>query len=318
MPLPAYLEEIRAKVSNWGRWGDDDERGCANLLTPESLRRGLEAVVDGRNLSLAVPLDQDGPQVGQPARRLNAMLTLTSLNERDRFAPGIWAGTDDMVTMSTAAGTHIDALSHITYDGLMYNGFPADSITASAGATRCGIEKLPPIVTRGVLLDIARLKGVERLDQVDPGYAITAQDLDAAADAAGVMVQPGDALLVRTGQMRHFHGGDRRAYAVGDQARLPGLSVHTIAWLHAHDVAAAFTDTYAYEAFPPPSPDWSDCLAVHMLHIRDMGLVQGQNWDLEALADDCAADGRATFLLTAHAEPITGASSAPVRPVATK
>ena len=91
--------------------------------------------------------------------------------------------------------------------------------------------------------------------------------------------------------MRHFKAGDRKRYALGDNYHFPGLSVHTIEWIRDHDVAAVFTDNYAYEVFPPLSPDWSDTLAVHMLHIRDMGLIQGQNWDFEALAADCAADG---------------------------
>jgi kynurenine formamidase len=118
--------------------------------------------------------------------------------------------------------------------------------------------------------------------------------------------------------MRHFRGGDRRRYTLGDRYRFPGLSIHSIEWLHAHDVAAAFVDSYAYEAFPPSSPDWSDTLAVHMLHLRDMGLIQGQNWDLEDLAADCVADGQYDMLLVAAPEPITGATSAPVNPVALK
>ncbi len=316
MPLPDSLEPLRARVSNWGRWGDDDQLGTGNLLTPEAARRGAAAVRTGRRLSLAVALDGDGPQVGQPPRRINALLTMLTINERDRLAPGMWASSDDLVTMCTCAGTHIDALSHVTYDGVMYNGFPAANVTASAGATTCGAERLPAIVTRGVLLDVAAAKEVDGLDQIDPGYAITAEDLDAAAERAGVAVEPGDAVLVRTGEMRHFRAGDRKRFALGDGYRFPGLSVHTIEWLRVHDVAAAFTDSYAYEAFPPPSPDWSDSLVVHMLHLRDMGLIQGQNWDLEGLASACAAAEQHEFLLVAAPEPITGATSAPVNPVA--
>jgi kynurenine formamidase len=318
VPLPDHLEAIRVKVSNWGRWGDDDQRGTGNLLTPEAAQRGAAAVRSGRRFSLAVNLDLNGPQVGQPARRLNAFLTQTTLNERDPAAPGMWEGTDDMVTMSTSAGTHIDGLSHITYDGFMYNGFPASNITASAGATTCGVEHMPPIITRGVLLDVARAKGVDGIDELDPAYAITGADLDVAAERAGVDVQSGDAVLVRTGYMRHYKAGKRKLYASGDQYRIPGLSMHSVEWMHDHDVAAAFTDTYAYEVFPPSSPDWSDTLAVHMLQIRDMGLIQGQNWDLEELAADCAADGQYDALLLAAPEPLTGATSTPVAPVAVK
>ena len=92
-------------------------------------------------------------------------------------------------------------------------------------------------------------------------------------------------ILVRTGQMRYFHAGDRQRYAVGTEFSQPGLSVDTISWIRDLDLAGAFVDTYAYEAFPPTQPDWSDCLAVHLLQLRDMGLLQGQNWDFEALAE---------------------------------
>ena len=317
MPLPEELAELAAKVSNWGRWGDDDELGCGNLLTDEAARRGVGSVRSGRRVSLAGDLTAQGFQVGQPARRFNPILTVTSLNERDKFAPGIWEGTDDIVMMSTCAGTHVDALSHVHYDGLMYNGIPTSAVTAHGGATKLGAEKLPVILSRGVLLDLPRLKGVAGLDELDPGYAITAEDLDAAADAAGVTIESGDVVLVRTGEMRHYAAGDRQRYAVGDQFRLPGLSAHSIEWMSRHDVAGAFTDTYAYEAFPPTLPDWSDCLSVHMIHLRDMGLIQGQNWDLEELSVACADEERWTFLLAAAPEPLVGASSAPVHPIAT-
>jgi kynurenine formamidase len=316
MPLPGDLAELADRVRNWGRWGDDDQLGCGNLLTPEAARRGVEAVGDGRRVRLAVDLRSDGVQVGQPARRFNPVLAVTSLNERDPFAPGIWEGTDELLTMSTCAGTHVDALAHVSYDGLLYNGVPTSAVTAQFGASRLGAEHLPAISSRGVLLDVARAKGVDGLDEIDPGYAITGADLDEAAELAKVRVEPGDVVLVRTGEMRHYLAGDRRRYAVGTDFKLPGLSVHSVEWMRRHDVAGAFTDTYAYEAFPPSQPDWSDCLAVHLLHVRDMGLLQGQNWDLEALSTACAERGSGAFLLSAVPEPLVGAASAPVAPVA--
>jgi kynurenine formamidase len=316
VPLPDEIIELAAKVSNWGRWGDDDELGCGNLLTDETARRGVASVRSGRRISLAADLRADGIQVGQPARRYNPILTVTSLNERDKFAPGIWEGTDDLVMMSTCAGTHVDALSHVSYGGFLYNGVPTSAVSAQYGATKLGAEKLPQIVTRGLLLDIARMKGVDALDEIAPGYAITADDLTAACEQAKVTPQEGDVILVRTGQMRYYHAGDRQRYAVGTEFSQPGLSVDTISWIRDLDLAGAFVDTYAYEAFPPTQPDWSDCLAVHLLQLRDMGLLQGQNWDFEALADVCAEDGRGDVLLLAAPEPLVGATSAPVAPVA--
>lgn len=316
MPLPGELAELADRVRTWGRWGEDDQRGCANLIDDAAVRRGTASVVSGRRVSLAVQLRLDGIQVGQPARRINPLLMVTSLNERDKFAPGIWEGTDEIVTMSTCAGTHIDALSHVSYDGLLYNGVPTSTVTASGGASRMGAETLPDIVTRGVLLDVAGAKGLSGLDEIANGYSITGEDLDEAADAAGVTIEPGDVVLVRTGEMRHYHAGDRHRYAVGVDFELPGLSRHSIEWMHDNQVAGAFTDTYAYEAFPPLEPDWSDCLAVHMIQLRDMGLLQGQNWDLEGLATACAEQKQWSFLLVATPERLVGACSAPVAPVA--
>ena len=317
MALPDNLTELAAKVSNWGRWGDDDELGCGNLLTDESARRGVASVRSGKRVSLAGDLRADGFQIGQPARRFNPTVTFTSMNERDQFAPGIWEGSDDIVTMSTCAGTHMDALCHISYDGLMYNGIPTSAVTASGGATKLGAEKLPDIVTRGVLLDIPHLRGVAGLDELAPGYSITGDDLDAAVEAAGVTIESGDVVLVRTGEMRHYRAGDRDRYALGVDFQLPGLSAYSVEWMHRNNVAGAFVDSYAYEAFPPTQPDWSDCLIVHMVQLRDMGLLQGQNWDFEDLSVACAEQDQWSFLLVAAPDKIVGASSTPVAPVAT-
>jgi len=316
MPLPGDLSDLAARVSNWGRWGEDDELGCGNLLTAETAQRGAASVRSGKRISLAVDLRADGIQVGQPARRFNPIIHYSSLNERDQHAPGIWEGTDDLLIMSTCAGTHIDALCHISYDDLLYNNIPTSVVSASMGAKKLGAEKLPQIVTRAVLLDLPLVKGVSGLDELHPGYSITAEDLDEAADAAGVNIESGDVVCIRTAEMRHYYAGDRRRYAVGVNAQLPGLSVKSIEWLHSKDVAGAFTDNYAYEAFPPSLPDWSDCLAVHMIQLRDMGLLQGQNWDFEGLSNACADAEQWDFLLCAAPEPLVGAASAPVVPVA--
>ncbi len=314
--LPAHVEAVRARVSNWGRWGDDDQRGTANLLDEAAARRGTACVRTGERISLGLALGPDSPQVGQPAHRTNPQLEMLIVNERDPHAPGVWASCDDEVTMLTCAGTHVDTLAHVSYDGLLWNGFPASSVTREQGATVCGAETLSPMVTRGVVVDVARLRGAEALDEIDPGYALTAADLDEAYEAAGLEPEPGDVLLVRTGDVRHLKAGRRERYAMGDQYRFPGPSLHSVEWMHDHDVAGAFTDTYAGECFPPPSADWSDTLCVHMLQIRDIGLLQGQNWDLEALAERCAAEQRWDVLLVATPEPIVGATSAPVAPVA--
>lgn len=307
MPLPDDLRTLAAEVSNWGRWGDDDERGTQNLIDDAATRRGAAAVRTGRRISLAIPLDQSSPQQGGAPNRIAPLRTMHSINQTYTGVDGDAAFNDDTVVMSMAAGTHIDALAHVSYEGKLYNGFPDSAVTASGGATRCGVDKLEPIATRGVLLDLPVVKGVARLE---PGYAVTEDDLDAAVELAGVTLEPGDAVLVRTGHLQLFHEGDTYGYNHDS----PGVSTGTIRWFHRHDVGAVFTDTYIFEVWPPES--WGILMPVHMIHLRDMGMVQGQNWDLEALAAACAEEGRREFLLLAAPEPFTGGCSTPVHPVA--
>jgi kynurenine formamidase len=305
--LPAELAELAASVSNWGRWGDDDERGTANLIDAAALRRGIDAVVTGTHVSLAIPLDQTSPQQGGAPGRIAPLRTMLSINQSYTGSTDDACFNDDTVVMAMSAGTHVDALGHCSYAGKLYNGF--DAATAGAhGLSRCGADKIGPIVGRGVLLDLAHVLGVDRLEA---GYAITADDLERAVEHARVTLAAGDVLCVRTGHMKWFHEGKTSAYNQDS----PGLSTQTIRWIRDRDCGAVFTDTYAYEVWPPQ--DWSAMLVVHMIHLRDMGQVQGQNFDLEALATACADAGRYDFLFTAHPEPFTNAASAPVHPVAT-
>ena len=309
MALPEELQELAQKVSNWGRWGDRDERGTQNLIDADAVRRGLAQVRDGRHRSLAIPLDAGAPQQGGAPGRTAPLRTMLMVNQTFTGQDGDAGWNDDTVSMALAAGTHIDALAHCSYGGFIYNGFPDSCVTAMSGATRCGADKLDPIMSRGILLDLPRAKGVDRLDA---GYAVTAEDLDAAGELAKVTIVPGDVVLVRTGHMQHFHAGQIHAYNHDS----PGLSTHTIEWVRDRDLGAVFTDTYVYEVWPPQ--DWAAMMVVHMIHLRDMGQIQGQNFDLEGLAADCADDGRYEFLFTAVPEPFTAACSAPVNPVVTR
>jgi kynurenine formamidase len=296
----ADFDALFKRVCNWGRWGDDDEIGTLNLIDADAVQRGAACVRTGARFSLALPLDENGPQAGFIPGRINPVRTLISLNSP-------W--TDDVVTMGLQAGTHWDALAHVSHDGQLYNGFPATSTTVEHGASRCGIDKVPPIVTRGVLLDVARARGVDRLE---PGYGIGGNDLEAAAQGAGVTVEPGDVVLVRTGQVQLFHQRNRKAYA----GQTSGLALSSAEWLYEHDVAAVATDTFAFEVYPSEAEEL--LVPVHILCLVAMGLTQGQNFDLEALGADCAGDGVHTFLLEATPQPFTGGLGSPVNPVVTK
>ena len=311
VPLPPDLRDLAARVSNRGRWGPDDERGTLNLITAAAVQRGIAAARHGRAFSLAIPFDASGPQwdtVNMP-ERINPELRTHTVNHSFTGNPADFTANDDSFRMGTQAATHWDSLAHAGYDGELYNGIPNDVVRADTGATRLGIEHFGPVVTRGILVDIARHHGV---DWFEEPYPITADDLDAIVGAAGVTVESGDALLVRTGQMAHLRAGDKQRFSFPS----PGLSVDTIEWIAEHDVAAVATDTITFEAYPGADPGCF--MPVHMIHLRDMGLAQGQNWDLDALAADCAADGVITCLLVATPLPLTGAVGGPVAPTAVK
>jgi kynurenine formamidase len=305
MTLTPEFLELAPQVRNWGRWGDDDEIGTLNLITPEVRRRAAASVRSGRAFSLAMPLDEvEGIQVGVIEGRNNPVHRMTVVN--GSLDGGTDAFTsDDAVDLSLQAATHWDGLGHVSYGGHLYNGYPADSIDES-GATRCGIHRIASLTSRGVLLDVARVKDV---DVLEAGYPITAADLDAAAEAAGVTVESGDVVLVRTGQAGLLP--DKWAYTLGGA----GLTLSTAAWFHAHDVAAVATDSLIFEVYPF---EGDMTLPVHLLHLVEMGMTQGQNWVLDVLAADCADDGQYDFLLEASPLPFVRAVGSPVNPVAVK
>jgi kynurenine formamidase len=310
VPLDDDQRALAARVSNWGRWGPDDQRGTLNLIDPDAVRRGAAAVRRGVTFSLSIPMDASGPQTGRILGRKNPQLMMLQASFAFTGDPGDFATSDDEVLMGTQSATHWDALSHAGYDGLLYNGVGADAISMESGATKLGIEHFGPLVTRGLLCDVARLKGVEWFEEP---YVVTGADLDACMDAAGIRVTAGDVVLVRTGQMHWLRVGDRNRYA--DIS--PGIGLDAVEWLHDHDVAAIANDTHVFEPYPCPGEN-PFLFPTHMIELRDVGMPQGQQWDLDELATDCAADGVYEFLLAATPLPVTHASGGLVAPTATK
>ncbi|MDX3646092.1 cyclase family protein [Streptomyces sp. MB09-02B] len=308
MSLPAEFHAIAKRVNNWGRWGPDDEIGTLNLITDEVVRVAAACVRSGHRVPLALPLQQDGVQTGMMPGRVNPLHAMVQINQ-EIFGPGTVACSDDAVTMGLQAATHWDALTHVSHSGRIYNGRPAATITPHAGAAFAGIDKARHIVSRGVLLDIPRALGLGD-DRLPGGHAVTPEDLDAAEELAGTRVRAGDIVLVRTGQIRSYLAGDKHAYAFPS----PGLSLRTPEWFHARDVAAVANDTLTFEIFPPEVEDlW---LPVHALDLVEMGMPQGQNWNLEELSTACGQVGRYDFLLSAMPEPFVGATGTPVAPIA--
>ena len=283
------------RTSNWGRWGVDDERGTVNLLTPEHVGQAMRTPARGKVYSLGAPVGRDGPIIGLR----NTTHHYLSAIDNDP-SPGGTGSADDVLVTHCHASTHIDGLGHLWYDSTLYNGHPASHVTPD-GASRCGVQNVDWIVTRGVLLDIAALKGVTRLEN---DYAITGEDLDAAASSRGVEIRPGDVVLVRTGWYTSYLDGTAEP-----RADSPGLSASAAEWITSHDLCAIGADNAAVEVWPLETPGWA---TIHRLMLRDLGGYIIEFLNLEDLARDESAE----FLFVAAPLRITGGVGSPINPLA--
>jgi kynurenine formamidase len=293
---------VSAAPGNWGRWGPEDERGALNLLRPEVVRGAAGLVRHGVVTDLGQPLDPRMPvSVGRPP--LSHFMTRDG---GDYAAGGRRLGrsqfADDVVSLGTHSGTHVDALAHVWYDDHLYNGFPQETVR-STGAGRCGVERLGPIVGRGVLLDVAAADG---RDALPAQFAVGRELLEAARDRAGVAVGAADVVLVRTGWYGATQGaGDGPSYFDGE----PGLDADGAAWLAERDVAAVGADNYAIEALDARS---TGGFPVHELLLRDGGIPLIEGLVLDALA----RAGVHEFLFVAAPLALRGATASPLAPIA--
>jgi kynurenine formamidase len=283
-------------LSNWGRWGERDQLGALNHITPALTARATATVRSGRTVSCARSLPTQ-PALDNPEPVAHHMIATASEGYgADYFA----------IASHGYATSHIDALCHIFFEGRIYNGYRTETVTAH-GATQLGIHHLRSgIVTRGVLLDIPALRGIEALE---PGDRIFPDELEAAEQRAGMTVQQGDLLLVRTGRWRwrEAHG----PWAVHDG--LAGLDASCLAWLHQRQVAALGSD--GVSDVLPSGVDGVD-MPVHTVAIVAMGLHLLDNLDLDALATACAEEGRWAFLLTVAPLVLHRGTASPVNPIA--
>jgi kynurenine formamidase len=329
---PATIEEWRAvgdRVRNWGRWGDDDELGTLNLITPEKVLEAARLVRQGKVFPLGIDFNAYGPQGAHGFRRnpihlmsvdggdaelathLKGWGGATEAQMAHMWEASIMRFNDDYIMMPLQAGTQWDALSHVYYDGLMYNGHPANSVT-SFGASKNSIDKVDVkgITSRGVLLDVAKHRGV---DHLPPNTGISPEELDEVAAAEGVSVGAGDIVIVRTGWWPTFlEHGDGEAWTAGS----PGVTWKVAEWLRERDCAAIASDNIAVEVSAADVE--GVMIPFHLLCIRDMGLMLGEMWNLEALSADCASDGVYEFQLVAPPIRVTGAVGSPLNPLALK
>jgi kynurenine formamidase len=311
------LDEYIAKYSNWGRWGADDERGTTNLITRRIVRDAARAVELGQVVGLGLPFDLDGPQTGYLGRH-NCMRysTLTGAEHAagtqrllGKPIPRGVGYADDSVVLPLQSATHWDALSHVFHNGRMYGDRDAATVTAAVGAPQCDAVALrDTLVGRAVLLDFPRAQGV---DWLPDGHAIDIDQLDAAVEFAGTEIREGDIILLRTGMLARCRVEGWGMYAGGDA---PGLSFYALPWLAEHGVAAIASDTWGVEVRPNELPD--SFQPFHIPAVVYMGLLLGEMFDFERLAEACVACRRHEVFFSAPPIGVTGSCGAPPGPTA--
>ena len=294
----AEYERWQEELSNWGRWGPDDELGALNLITPAKRLAATALVREGITVSLASTA-QTEQTIDNPCPLEWEMANANRGGATDRIAYRCIHGPGT---------THIDGFAHRFFDGRMWNGYPVeDLVTMEDGALRNDILTMKDgIVTRGVLYDIPRLKGVPYLE---PGTRITVEDLEAWEARTGARVGPGDALLLRWGRWA-------RQEAIGafdTGAEAAGLDNTVIPWLKARDVALIGWETPGYMPRPPGE---LPRLALHDFALTMLGIHLLDRADLDALSEVAVAQGRWEFMLTLAPMPIPNGTGSPVNPIA--
>lgn len=308
------IAEASETLTNWGRWGNDDEIGTLNNVSSDDIVSAARLVTKGKVFALGLPLTEK-IQSGLFGGRWNPIHTYLA-DGADAFSGNQNARNriqyaDDAIHMPIQASTHWDSLNHVYQDGTMYNGYDCRNVD-STGGRRNGIEHTRNrMVGRGVLLDIARFKGVNSLDD---GYGISNEELDACARAQGVEVRKGDFVIIRTGQQeRCLASGNWTGYAGGDA---PGVLFENCYWLKEKDVAAIASDTWGVEVRPNQSDDvyqpW------HWVVIPKVGITMGEIFYLKELAEDCAQDRVYEFFFCAPPLHLPGGTGSPINPQAMK
>ena len=302
----ADFDRWMKELSNWGRWGTDDQVGAVNLITADKRRAALRTVQDGFSISMARTAEttpaQDNP------RPITRVMGGSARPAGPADPPREITGASDTITISYHGfvHTHMDSFCHRAYRGLMYNGFPMTEVTETACNKGSVFAWKDGIISRGVLMDIPRLKGV---DYLEPGTRIYPEDLDAWAKQVGVKMEPGDIVLIRTGRWAL-----RDAKGPYETSRLAGLYITAATWLRQHDAAILGSDA-AQDARPSGIDGITE--PIHALALVAMGMPIFDNLDLEAVAREAARRNRWEFLVTASPMTVPGATGSALNPIAT-
>ncbi|MGI9542272.1 MAG: cyclase family protein [Cyclobacteriaceae bacterium] len=289
------LDQWMEEVSNWGRWGDNDQLGTLNLITPQVRKEAAALVQSGRSVSLAMDLDTNsGLNNSQPLQH-----TFTRM--------GQWTMDTYSISYHGYAHSHLDAQRHIAQNGKIYNGYPEEDLK-QPGTGNMGVHHMRNgIFSRGLLVDMPRLK---RVPYLEPATSITIEDLEAWEKKTGITVKRGDILLIRTG--RWAREKEKGAWNFVEAAA--GLHASTAKWLKEREVAVLGSDGTADVL---PSGNDSQTHPLHQLVLIGMGMPLLDNLNLEDVADVAAEHNRWEFLLVVAPLRIVGGTGSPLNPIAT-
>lgn len=288
------VEAMIGELSNWGRWGADDQKGAINLITPQKRKEAAALVKEGISVSLA----RDVLKKIEPDNPRPFIHTMVGLGPQ-------WNSDNYSVAYHGFAHSHMDALCHYIHEGTLYNGISSGVVTET-GAAKLDIRNIKEgVFTRAVLIDAPKLKGVKYLE---PGTALYPDDLDAWEKMAGVKIKSGDAVLLYTG--RWARRDDLGPWASG----AAGLNASCARWLKERDIAVMGSDAGS-DVSPSGIEGFSS--PIHMLMLHVMGVPILDCLELERLAKQCHELGRYEFLLTLAPIPVEGGTGSPLNPIAT-
>jgi kynurenine formamidase len=303
------FEQIFESVKNWGRWGADDQLGTLNLITPQRVCRAASLVQTGRRVSMAIPINK----VAGPDNPNQALHFLTQGHDVPIDASKVRFALDFLgMACHGDCHTHVDALCHISYDGLTYNGQEATEVVKTTGATSQDITAYSTgIVGRGVLLDVPKLRGV---DWLEPGDAVTRAELDDCVALQEVEICEGDILVLRTGHHRR-----RLALGAWDNSPPPGgegkagVHVDTIPWMHEKGIAAFLPDG---DGETVPGVVDGITYPIHPLQVVAMGMLVSDSLQFEDLVQACEEERRYEFMVVGLPLRLPGGTGSPWNPIA--
>jgi len=291
-------------------WGPDDEIGTLNLMHERSKFDILSKISSGEVYDLSVDYFVGMPSfhsLGDPPYQYSLTHTphgtvIENPNGLGKEMNQKVSYTGDAISMYTHMGTHIDALNHFGLNGKIWNNFSSDTHLGDKGWTKTGAEKIPPIIARGILIDILTYKNVAVLPE---NYRVNSDDLKGALNKQQIILQEGDVVLIRTGQSKFYDESEKYL------DNYPGISLDAVKWLVEHqNVMLLGADNLSFEAFPPERSD--NWVPVHTYLLAEKGVMFIEQMQLENLAEDKVYE----FVFIAASLKLKGASGSPMRPIA--